>query len=107
MAYEESVREASVKTKTCFGKATELYHVAGNVTLVGRKASFKGCKSFTGIQSLSRAIQLCDEANRVHMAVLSASIGVRVQVSGGGYLESRLNTLYRSVPVASEPALLY
>ena len=43
-AYEESVREAAVRTKTCFGKATELYHVAGNVSIVGNKASFKGCK---------------------------------------------------------------
>ena len=52
-------------------------------------------RSFQGIRRLSQALELCDASNRVHMAVFSASIGMRVQVSEDGYLETSLNVLHR------------
>jgi len=78
------------KTNTCFGKQHELYHLQGNVTLNGNKASFMGARSMHGIEQLARALSLETPQNIVHMVVVCTKLGKRVQVSPNGLLESRI-----------------
>jgi len=68
----------------------ELFHLHGNVTLSRGKASFLAVRGMHGLRSLSRTLQLSSPRNTVHMAVLTAKIGKRAQVSSGGMLETAL-----------------
>ena len=59
----------------------EMYHLQGNVSIYQWKAGFMAVQGMQGLESLSRALNLASAKNLVHMAVLSGSIGKRVQVS--------------------------
>jgi hypothetical protein len=88
------LRGLVVDTITPFGVQHMLYHVEGNITVDQGRAFFKACRSFTGIQELSQCLYLETPKNRVHMMVLTARLGKRVQVAKGGYMETSLAPHY-------------
>ena len=80
------LRGLIVDAITPFGVQHMLFHVAGNVVIDQGRGFFKACKDFAGIEELSRCLYLERPANRVHMLVLTAWLGKRVQVEQDGYL---------------------
>ena len=88
--FTQGLERVLFKTNTCFGKQHELYHLQGNVTLNGNKASFMGARSMKGIAQLADALRLESPSNTVHMVVVCTKLGKRVQVAPGGLLESRV-----------------
>lgn len=77
-------------TQTCLGRQKELFHLHGNVTIYQGKAAFMAVRGMSGLEKLSRALNLSSAENIVHMAVLSGRIGSRVHVAESGLLETNL-----------------
>lgn len=74
-----SMQGLFVDTITPFGVQHIVYHVEGNLHLDQGRAFFKACRSFAGVEALSRALYLETPRNKIHMVVLSARLGRRVQ----------------------------
>ena len=72
------------------GTKKEIFHLHGNVTINQGKGSFMGVRGMHGIERLAKSLRLESPNNVVHMAVLTAKLGKRVQVSTNGLLETNL-----------------
>jgi hypothetical protein len=94
-----------VDTITPFGVQHMLFHAEGNVVVDQGRGFFKACRSAAGLEELSRCLYLETPKNRVHMLVLTARLGKRVQVESGGFLERSLaphQWLFRITPPMDE-----
>lgn len=85
-----ALRGLIVDTITPFGVQHMLFHAEGNVIVDQGRGFFKACRSATGLAELSQCLFLETPKNRVHMLVLTARLGKRVQVEASGYLERAL-----------------
>jgi hypothetical protein len=88
--FRENFATALVHTPSCFGDQPQLHHLEGNVTICGAKACFMGARSFEGLARLSRAMRLSEPKCVVYIGVFCVKLGVRIQVSPGGLLETNL-----------------
>ena len=79
-----------VDTHNLFGRHKEVFNIHGNVTLSKGRGSFMGARDMAGLEKLASALGLSQSRCMVHMAVMAAKIGHRVQVKSSGLLESRL-----------------
>lgn len=99
------LRGLIVDTITPFGVQHMLFHAEGNVVVDQGRGFFKACRSAAGLEELSRCLYLETPRNRVHMLVLTARLGKRVQVESAGYLERSLaphQGLFRITPPMDE-----
>lgn len=99
------LRGLVVDTITPFGVQHMLFHAEGNVIVDQGRGFFKACRSAAGLEELSRCLYLETPKNRVHMLVLTARLGKRVQVESAGYLERSLaphQGLFRITPPMDE-----
>lgn len=94
---DERLASVSFRVASPFGLQTELYHLAGHVTSratpgLSKSMIFKGVKGVAGLASLRRDMLLDGEpvVAKVHMGVVGCCLGVRLQTSGGCYLENRV-----------------
>jgi hypothetical protein len=84
------LRGLIVDTITPFGVQHMLFHAEGNVVVDQGRGFFKACRSAVGLADLSQCLYLETPRNRVHMLVLTARLGKRVQVESAGFLERSL-----------------
>lgn len=70
-----------IKTSTCFGRQSELFHINGNVIVNQDKGSFMGARGIKGLEELAGELHLSSPKNMVHMVVICSKLGKRVQVS--------------------------
>lgn len=85
-----------VNTVNLFGKQKELFSIHGNVVFTNGKATFMGARGMQSLDRLSSTLEVSNPVCIVHMAVLCARVGNRVQVRASGLLESRILTHYRA-----------
>jgi hypothetical protein len=90
-----SVAGIVVDTSNLFGKQKEVFSIHGNVVITHGKATFMGARGLGSLEQLANTLQLVDSSCMVHMAVLCARAGKRIQVRAGGMLESRLQSRHR------------
>jgi hypothetical protein len=83
-----------VNTHTQFGRQKEVFNVHGNASIHRGKANFMGVRSMEALEALAKGLNLLSARNTVHMAVICAKIGKRVQVTSSGLLETRLSTAF-------------
>lgn len=99
------LRGLVVDTITPFGVQHMLFHAEGNIVVDQGRGFFKACRSAAGLVELSECLYLETPRNRVHMLVLTARLGKRVQVESAGYLERSLSPhqgLFRVTPPMDE-----
>jgi hypothetical protein len=84
-----------VDTTNSFGRLRELFSIHGNVAITHGKATFMGARGLGSLERLASTLQLDDSRSTVHMAVMCARAGKRLQVRAGGMLESRLLSHHR------------
>lgn len=85
-----------VDTVNQFGKQKEMFSVHGNVVFTNGRATFMGARGMASLERLSQTLALSSPKSLVHMAVLCARVGKRLQVRASGLLESRLLTHHRA-----------
>ena len=83
-----------VDTHTQFGRQREVFNVHGNASIHRGKANFMGVRSMEALEALARGLNLSSAGNTVHMAVICAKIGMRVQVTSSGLLETSLESAF-------------
>jgi hypothetical protein len=88
----ETLTGVTVNTNSLFGRQKEAFCIHGNIVINAGKASFMGVRNVDSLQKLAESIGLSSAGNSVHMAVMCAKIGRRMQVKACGLLENRLLT---------------
>lgn len=81
------IPKVSVRNKGCMGWQDEMYNIYGNGLIMNSKDKrvfFKGCKNYKGAKLLARDLCLPNPPICVHMTVISACLGMLVDVSPGG-----------------------
>jgi len=91
----ENVSGLIVDTSNLFGRQKEVFSIHGNVAIAHGKATFMGARGLGSLERLANTLRLEDARSTVHMAVLCARAGKRIQVRAGGKLESRLQSHHR------------
>lgn len=89
-----NLRGVLVDTHNQFGKQKEVFNIHGNVSLSKGKGSFMGARDRAGLEKLASSLGLSQSRCMVHMAVMCAKTGQRVQVKSSGLLESKLMTQF-------------
>lgn len=92
MVHTPNLQGVLMDTQNQFGRQKEAFCLHGNVAINKGKASFMGARNARSLERLAGALALSSPRNVVHMAVMCAKTGRRIQVRSSGLLESRLSS---------------
>lgn len=90
MVFSANLKGVLMETQNQFGRQKEAFCLHGNISIGKGKASFMGTRNVRSLEKLAATLALSSPKNIVHMAVMCAKTGRRIQVRSSGLLECRL-----------------
>lgn len=94
MVSTENLKGVLTETNNQFGRQKEVFCLYGNVAINKGKATFMGARNAQSVERLADALALSSSRNVVHMVVMCAKTGKRIQVRSSGLLECRLTNAW-------------